>query len=64
MGAGDVKLFAAVGALVGPQALVLIFVLTGLCGGLAAVAAMLRRRKTIPYGAVIAVGTLTSLIVL
>src|SRR5215472_8664356 len=30
MGAGDVKLFSAVGALVGPQALVVVFVLTGL----------------------------------
>ncbi len=38
MGAGDVKLFGAVGALVGPQALVLIFVFTGLLGGIAAVA--------------------------
>src|SRR4051794_10448954 len=36
MGAGDVKLFTAVGTLVGPQALVLVFVLTGLVGGIAA----------------------------
>jgi prepilin peptidase CpaA len=36
MGAGDVKLFGAVGALVGPQALVLVFVFTGLLGGIAA----------------------------
>lgn len=37
MGAGDVKLFGAVGALVGPQALLLVFVLTGLLGGIAAI---------------------------
>src|SRR5947207_13865512 len=36
MGAGDVKLFSAVGALAGPQALVLVFVFTGLLGGIAA----------------------------
>jgi prepilin peptidase CpaA len=37
MGAGDVKLFGAVGSLVGPQALVLVFVFTGLLGGIAAI---------------------------
>ena len=98
MGAGDVKLFTAVGTLVGPQALVLVFVLTGLLGGIAAGMLALRRgclrqtlRKTgdlmmelgrmhwqearatatgaapealrLPYGAVIAGGTLLSLIV-
>ena len=36
MGAGDVKLFSAVGALVGPSALIIVFVFTGLLGGLAA----------------------------
>src|SRR5438552_10375694 len=35
MGAGDVKLFGAVGALVGPQALAIVFVFTGLLGGIA-----------------------------
>ena len=64
MGAGDVKLFGAVGALVGPQSLVLVFVLTGVLGGLAAVVAMIAHRKAIPYGAVIAMGTFMSLIVL
>jgi prepilin peptidase CpaA len=98
MGAGDVKLFSAVGALVGPQALVLVFVLTGLLGGIAAVvlsASRGRLRATLqqtgelmlnlgkmrwkqarsataaagsnalrlPYGAVIAGGTLLSLMV-
>ena len=66
MGAGDVKLFAAVGSLVGPQALVMVFVFTGLLGGLAAGAVVLWRghfRATLPYGAVIAGGTLLSLVV-
>jgi prepilin peptidase CpaA len=97
MGAGDVKLFTAVGILVGPQALVLVFVLTGLLGGFAAGILALWRgclRQTLsktgdlmmelgrmhwqearaaateagpetlrlPYGAVIAGGTLLSLI--
>jgi len=65
MGAGDIKLFSAVGALTGPSALVTIFVFTGLLGGVAAVAAAIwhkRVRQTfIPYGAVIAAGTLLSL---
>lgn len=38
MGAGDVKLMAAAGALAGPQGLVVIFIYTGLLGGIAAVA--------------------------
>ncbi len=38
MGAGDVKLFGAVGALVGPTALIWVFISTGLLGGVAAVA--------------------------
>src|SRR5215467_13155488 len=98
MGAGDVKLFTAVGLLVGPQSLILVFVLTGLLGGIAAgmlaawrgrLRQTLRqtgnlmvelgrlhwqeaRRATVvagpeamrlPYGAVIAGGTLLSLIV-
>src|SRR5581483_1293538 len=98
MGAGDVKLFSAVGALVGPQALVVVFVLTSLLGGIAAgllAAWRGRLRETLyktfelmanlgrmrwqearseaaasgagalrlPYGAVIAGGTLLSLIV-
>ena len=93
MGAGDVKLFAAVGAIVGPQSLLVIFVLTGILGGVAALALMLWRGKagqamgrtfglagqmlrmnwpqvrrrsdlrapgalTLPYGAVVAGGTL------
>jgi prepilin peptidase CpaA len=65
MGAGDVKLFSAVGALVGPQALVLVFVFTGLLGGIAAGVVSIRRghlRSALPYGPVIAGGTLVSLV--
>jgi prepilin peptidase CpaA len=99
MGAGDVKLFGAVGAFVGPQALIIVFVVTGLLGGIAAAvlaAARGRLRDTLertgrlmldwgrwrgkegpealdaadpdslrlPYGAVIAGGTLVSLVVI
>jgi prepilin peptidase CpaA len=92
MGAGDVKLFGAVGAFVGPQALVIIFVITGLLGGIAAVTLAAYRRRLpetlertgqlilswgrlrrpaaadadslrLPYGAVIAGGTLLSLVI-
>ncbi len=45
MGAGDVKLFGAVGSLVGPQSLVLVFVITGLLGGAAALLLAAARGK-------------------
>ncbi len=99
MGAGDVKLFTAVGALAGPQALGVVFVFTGLLGGVAAIALAAGRGRLwealsrtarlggllsrarwrqvqlmtaaagpralrLPYGAVIAGGTLVSLVVL
>ncbi len=95
MGAGDVKLFGAVGAFAGPQAVVVVFVFTALLGGVAALVLALWRRRLgetlirtgemligrlrfnelpsaaaspeslrLPYGAVIAGGTLFSLIVL
>lgn len=99
MGAGDVKLFGAVGALTGPQVLILVFVFTGLLGGIAAVALAASRgrlRETLeqtrellldlgrlrwqevrgtsaaaapdslrlPYGMVIAGGTLVALVLL
>ena len=99
MGAGDVKLFSAVGAFAGPQALIVVFVFTALLGGIAAVGLAVwrgRLRETVvrsgallldlgrlrwqevrettiavgpnalrlPYGAVIAGGTLVSLILL
>jgi len=61
MGAGDVKLFGAVGALAGPQTLVLIFVISGLLGGIAAAAFVIATGKwqaKMPYAPVIALGTL------
>ena len=67
MGAGDVKLFSAIGALTGPQSLVLVFVFTGLLGGIAAIAVALWRghlEAKLPYGAVIAGGTFVSLVLL
>lgn len=45
MGAGDVKLAGAVGAMVGPQAFVIVFIATGLLGGIAAVALALVRGR-------------------
>ncbi len=99
MGAGDVKLFGAVGAFTGPQALILVFVCTGLLGGIVGVLLAASRRRLretltrtsdlmldlaqlrwqearggggaatseglrLPYGAVIAGGTLASLLLL
>lgn len=86
MGAGDAKLFGAVGALVGPWGLILAFVFTGLLGGMAAGGLAFSRGcfwKSIdraghlllgksgpadaqalhlPYGAIIAAGTLLSIL--
>jgi prepilin peptidase CpaA len=95
MGAGDVKLFGAVGAFLGPQAVIIAFVFTGLFGGIAGVVLALSRGRLqqtltrarellidagtlrwremqqraaaadglrLPYGAVIAGGTLACLI--
>ena len=45
MGAGDVKLAAAVGAFVGAQSFVYVFVVTGLLGGIAAVVLALVRGR-------------------
>jgi prepilin peptidase CpaA len=67
MGAGDVKLFGAVGSFVGPQALVLVFVFTALLGGLTALGMVIWRRSlggAMPYGVVIAGGTFVSLLVI
>jgi len=45
MGAGDVKLFGAIGSLVGPQRLLVVFVLTGLLGGIAAISLAIARGR-------------------
>jgi len=44
-GAGDVKLFAAAGALIGPAPIVTAFFYTALAGGLLALAVAVRRRR-------------------
>ena len=44
-GAGDVKLFAALGALLGPAAIATAFFYTALAGGVLAVIVALRRRR-------------------
>ena len=62
MGAGDVKLFSAVGALIGPQALIVVFIFTGLVGGLAAIALSLSRgqlQETLAKASAIAAGCRT-----
>jgi prepilin peptidase CpaA len=44
-GAGDVKLFAAIGSLVGPKHIVVAFLYTAIAGGLLAVIVAKRRRR-------------------
>lgn len=44
-GAGDVKLFAAVGALIGPAPIATAFVYTALAGGVLALAVAIHRRR-------------------
>src|SRR5262249_58939178 len=48
MGGGDVKLMAAIGALQGPQFVLLTAVYAGLAGGVLAVGHLLRRRRRRP----------------
>jgi prepilin peptidase CpaA len=53
MGAGDVKLVAAIGSLVGPHELLLAMFLTALCGGLCALVMMVANwglRDTLRWG--------------
>src|SRR5439155_22903660 len=62
MGAGDVKLFSAVGALVGPQQVIMVFIFTGLIGGIAALALAVARgrlRETLAKASGLAVGIRT-----
>ena len=44
-GAGDVKLFAAIGTLLGPSATLMAFFYTAIAGGLLALVAAVRRRR-------------------
>lgn len=44
-GAGDVKLFAAIGTLLGPTGIVAAFIYTAIAGGLLAVVVAVRRRR-------------------
>jgi prepilin peptidase CpaA len=44
-GAGDVKLMAAVGAIVGPMLVVKAFLFTGIAGGVLAIVVAIRRRR-------------------
>ena len=48
MGAGDVKLAAAIGALVGPRSFLFVFVFTGLLGGIAAAALAMAHHRLRP----------------
>ena len=45
MGAGDVKLLAALGALVGPQAVISIAIYAAMAGGIQAIVMLLQRRR-------------------
>jgi len=45
MGAGDVKLMAAIGSFVGPRDAATVLVATGICGGVLAIAYALYRRR-------------------
>jgi len=47
MGAGDVKIMAAIGALVGPRQVVGVLLATAICGGVLAIAYALYRRRMI-----------------
>jgi prepilin peptidase CpaA len=64
MGGGDVKLMAAFGALLGPLGILTAAVLTSVIGGLMAAAslALRRRRKAIPYGPAIVLGSWLALL--
>ena len=44
-GAGDVKLFAAIGTLLGPSQIVVAFVYTAIAGGILAIAVAIARRR-------------------
>ncbi len=45
MGAGDVKLLAAIGSVVGPSEVIVVFILMGLAGGVLAMLALVSRKR-------------------
>jgi Flp pilus assembly protein protease CpaA len=55
-GGGDAKLLTALGATLGWKGIVVTLAIMGLAGGVMALLAMLRGRRTLAYGPVIAVG--------
>jgi prepilin peptidase CpaA len=62
-GGGDVKLLAAIGALLGPRASFSLLFYTALAGGVLALVAKYRKQKDIPYAPAIALGMGVFLIV-
>jgi prepilin peptidase CpaA len=56
LGGGDAKIVAALGAVLGPEALLLLLYYVALAGGLLAVVAYLRKRRDLAYGPAIALG--------
>lgn len=58
LGGGDAKLLAAIGAAVGPQALLSVLAWMAVAGGMLALVAMARRRREFAYGPAIAFGVL------
>lgn len=67
MGAGDVKLLGAVGALKGISFVCLTFTAAALIGGIMGLIAIIKHRSfraTIPYGLAIGLGTLIAMIII
>ena len=58
LGGGDAKLLVAIGAAVGPWALLSILAWMAVAGGVLALIAMARRRREFAYGPAIALGVL------
>ena len=64
MGGGDVKLMAAFGALLGPAGILTAALLTAIIGGMVAAVTLMadRRKRDIPYGPAIVLGSWLALI--
>ncbi|MFQ5748173.1 MAG: prepilin peptidase [Planctomycetota bacterium] len=61
-GGGDAKLFAALGSILGPQGLLVVFLYTALAGGILAIVARLRGKDELAYVPAIAAGFLVFLL--